>query len=184
MLRRFGVRRLVGIDLNFEALSRVRRYGIDAVQADLAWPVPLRPVGADIVIISHVIEHVDAGVSLLASVRDLLRPGGAVVVLTPDWRKQAMTYFYDDPTHRRPYTKVSLEKVIRDAGLALKVLINHNVGYRLGRTHLWRVFPRLCFTGDSLFAIAERHAESSTGDPVTRTSTDTEGALTLKRRTT
>ena len=28
--------------------------------------------------------------------------------------------------------------------------------YGLGRTALWRAFPRLCFTGDSLFAIAER----------------------------
>jgi len=152
----FGVRRVVGIDLDRSCLAQARRAGVDVVQGDLSRGIPLRGLAADIAMVSHVLEHLDNGVPFLASVCSLLRPGGAVVILTPDWTQQGLTHFYNDPTHRRPYTRVSLEKVIRAAGLLPRVLLNHNVGYRLGRTPLWRIFPRLCFTGDSFFAIAER----------------------------
>lgn len=156
VLRSFGVDRVIGVDLDHGCLLRSRRCGIEVLQADLAHPIPLRGVSTDIIMISHVLEHIDNGVQLLSSAAGLLRPGGAIIVLTPNWKRQ-LTCFYDDPTHCRPYTRMSLDKVLRAAGLQPRVMLSHNVGYRLGRTQPWRLFPRLCFTGDALFAIAERN---------------------------
>jgi hypothetical protein len=36
------------------------------------------------------------------------------------------------------------------------MLMRHNVGYHIGRTRLWKLVPRLCFTGDALFAVAAK----------------------------
>jgi SAM-dependent methyltransferase len=148
--------RVVGVDLDRGCLSESRRRGLDVVRADLLRPPPLAAGVADIVLLIHCLEHFDDGVALLSSLADTLRPGGAMVVVTPDWQ-QTFRHFHDDPTHRRPYTRAGLDAVLRSAGLQPRLLLHHNVGYCVGRTPLWRLFPRLCFTGDALFAIAERN---------------------------
>jgi len=47
-------------------------------------------------------------------------------------------------------------RLLRDAGLVPRMLMRHNVGYHIGRTRLWKLVPRLCFTGDALFAVAAK----------------------------
>ncbi len=155
ILRATGVRRVIGADLDWGCLMESRARGLAVVRASLSSNAPIRSGVADIVLLIHVLEHFDDGVLLLSSVADTLRPGGAVVVVTPDWARN-FAHFYDDPTHRRPYTRAGLETVLRGAGLQPRVLLQHNVGYRVGRTPLWRIFARLCFTGNALFAVAER----------------------------
>jgi SAM-dependent methyltransferase len=148
-------RRVIGIDRDWGCLAASRRRGLAVVRADVSQPLPLRAGVASIALVIHCLEHFGDGKPLLSAVAGTLRPGGAVVVVTPDWERSARR-FYDDPTHRHPYTRAGLEAVLRDAGLQLRVMLQHNVGYHAGRTSLWRLFPRLCFTGDALFAIAER----------------------------
>ncbi len=157
ILRGLGVRRVVGLDFDWGCLTESRQRSLTVAQADLLHGIPLRDGSADIVLLIHVLEHFADGTEVLAPVARVLRPGGAAVVVTPDWAR-AYKEFYDDPTHRRPYSKASLARVLLEAGLEPRVMLQHNVGYGLGRTALWRAFPRLCFTGDALFAIAERRA--------------------------
>ena len=40
----------------------------------------------------------------------MLKPGGLLLTLTPDWEAQYKT-FYDDYTHFRPFTKISLRNI-------------------------------------------------------------------------
>lgn len=155
LLSAFAARQVIGVDLDWGCLEESRARGLQVVRADVSRPLPLRSGVADIVLLIHCLEHVEDGAALLAAVAELLRPGGAAVVVTPDWSRSFKT-FYDDPTHRRPYTRAAMDAVLRAAGLRPRVFLQHNVGYRVGRTPLWRLFPRLCFTGDALFAIAER----------------------------
>lgn len=156
ILQAIGVRRVVGLDLDWGCLLESRGRGLTVLQGNFRHAVPFRSGIADIVLLIHVLEHFEDGEMVLSSVSNTVRPGGAVVVVTPDWRKNYV-HFYDDPTHHRPYTRASLEAVLRKVGLQPRVLLPHNVGYHVGWTPLWRVIPRLCFTGDALFAIAERN---------------------------
>ena len=146
--------RTVGVDRDEGCLAESRRRGLDVVRADLTSPLPLGPGTTDIALLVHAIEHVPDAGPLLASIKATLTPGGALAVVTPDWNRSA-SWFYDDPTHCRPYTAAALAEVLDTAGLRVRLLTHHNVGYRLGRTGLWKIFTSLCFTGDSLFAIAE-----------------------------
>jgi 2-polyprenyl-3-methyl-5-hydroxy-6-metoxy-1,4-benzoquinol methylase len=155
ILKTLGVHQVIGVDLDWGCLHESCRRGLSVVRGNLLNLPPVRSAMADIVMLIHVLEHFDDGALLLSSAADMIRPGGAIVVVTPDWSRNFVR-FYDDPTHRRPYTRASLNSVLRGAGLRQRVLRQHNVGYKLGRTPLWRLFPRLCFTGDALFAIAER----------------------------
>ena len=41
----------------------------------------------------------------------VLKSGGKIVILTPDWKSQ-MNTFYDDFTHVKPYTKSSVERLL------------------------------------------------------------------------
>jgi len=147
-------RRVIGVDLDRGCLAESRRRGLAPVRADLTRSLPVRPESVDIALLVHYIEHVPDPRFLLASIAATLVPGGALVVVTPDWTR-SIRGFYDDPTHCRPYTAASLASVLSAAGFRVRVLKQHNVGYRLGRTGIWRIFKALCFTGDGLFAIAE-----------------------------
>ncbi len=61
----------------------------------------------DVVYHKSVIEHFYSAAHLMKETYRVLKPGGKVVVLTPDWVSQ-MKVFYEDPTHCRPYDTTSL----------------------------------------------------------------------------
>ena len=114
VLLRCGARRVIGLDLDLGCLHEARERGLCVVRVNLAEKIALRAGVADLVLLIHAIEHFDDGSGLLRRLSDILRPGGAIVVVTPDWAKNK-TGFYDDPTHRRPYTKIALEAVLRES---------------------------------------------------------------------
>lgn len=155
LLLQLGVQRVIGLDIDWACACNSRIRGLSAIQADLSVGTCLRDGVADLVLCVHVIEHLEDGVLLLRKLGRVLRPGGAIVLVTPDWARNK-TRFYDDPTHRRPYTRNSLESVLQRTGLIPRIVLQHNVGYHIGWTRLWTFLPRLCFTGDALFAVAEK----------------------------
>lgn len=75
-------------------------------------PFPLPDHSFDIVFTKSVIEHVQDWEHFLSEIHRVLKPGGLVVVMTPNWNSQQVN-FYDDPTHIRPYTLRTLDRVLR-----------------------------------------------------------------------
>ena len=61
----------------------------------------------DVVFSKSVIEHVTNTENFLHEINRVLKPGGKLILLTPDWQSQ-MKCFYDDPTHVKPFTKHSI----------------------------------------------------------------------------
>lgn len=55
-----------------------------------------------------VIEHFYYPEKIIQEVRRVLKPKGLALILTPDW-EVVYKMFYDDYTHRTPFTKVSLK---------------------------------------------------------------------------
>ena len=56
----------------------------------------------DVVFSKSVIEHIHNPAHLMKEILRILKPGGIIIGLIPEWESQMKT-FYDDPTHIHPY---------------------------------------------------------------------------------
>ena len=63
---------------------------------------PFEDASVDVVYHKSMIEHVADPRHLMEETYRILRPGGKLIVLTPDWHTQ-MKNFFEDFTHCRPY---------------------------------------------------------------------------------
>jgi len=84
--------------------------GIDVrLQDDLENnPFPFKDGSFDVVFFKSVIEHIRNPDNFMKETLRVLKPGGRVITMTPDWQSQ-MFIFYDDPTHVHPYTAAGLK---------------------------------------------------------------------------
>ena len=58
-----------------------------------------------------VIEHINNTEYYISEMRRVLKVGGRIILMTPDWETQCFI-FYRDPTHIHPYNKESVEKLL------------------------------------------------------------------------
>lgn len=72
---------------------------------------------------SHVIEHIDGdrAIAMLENAWRVLRPGGRLLIRTPNWRNQTVRHegFWLDITHIRPYPLALLEQIFQDSGFEI-----------------------------------------------------------------
>lgn len=115
----------VGMEINPAKVRLLRRYGIPVVRGS-AFHLPFRDGSFDCVISSEVIEHVRYDEILFTEMRRVLRPGGLLLVGTPDyatvgWRTIEPLYGmlipggYKDE-HITHYTRRSLTEVLTRHG--------------------------------------------------------------------
>ncbi len=71
----------------------------------------------DIVYHKSLIEHLYNPENLMKETLRVLKPGGRVIILTPDWASQ-MKVFYEDFTHSKPYDVTSIADLLRVCGFA------------------------------------------------------------------
>lgn len=122
--------RLVDLGAADGSFVRVcRAKGVEALGLDAAdgldFEADALPVGSgtvDVVTAVSVIEHLASPARMLAEVRRILKPGGALVLVTPNWR-YSWRDFFDDPTHVHPYTPVSLRKALGHAGFVAPYVV-------------------------------------------------------------
>jgi SAM-dependent methyltransferase len=109
---------VVGVDHNAEAVARCRAEGFVAhTTADFTDSPDAVPGTYDALLFSHVLEHMaraDA-VDLVAAYRPYLRPGGRVVMITPQERGYAT-----DATHVEFHDLDGLRGMARDLGLVVE----------------------------------------------------------------
>ena len=117
--------RAYGIDACQDAVAACRDLGFDARHEDLLGHLdrlPAESLGG--VFIAHVVEHLPAHAlgPLLVEVGRVLRPGGAVLVETPNPASFAVHVqsFWRDPTHVRPVPSDALAFAARTAGLVVE----------------------------------------------------------------
>jgi len=77
--------RFAGIDWSGGALRRAQALGLTVVCADVSGPgLPVADGAADVVIMSELIEHLVDPDGAVAEVRRVLRPGGSLLLSTPN----------------------------------------------------------------------------------------------------
>jgi SAM-dependent methyltransferase len=110
-----------GVDANPAFVEAGRARGLDLVHGDaVAHLQGLPPGSVDMVTAFHLIEHLDVEkvLALLAAARQALRPGGCVLVETPNPSnlRMAACDFYNDPTHRSPLPTALTEYLVSSSG--------------------------------------------------------------------
>jgi SAM-dependent methyltransferase len=81
--------------------------------------MPYEDESFDFVFIKSVIEHISNTDLFLSEIRRVLKKGGKVIILTPDYQRQK-DFFYDDYTHIKPFTLTSLKMALQLNGFKIK----------------------------------------------------------------
>ncbi len=84
--------------------------------------LPVRDNSVDVVTAVSLIEHLYAPRMMLAEALRVLKPGGAIILVTPNWRYSYLDFF-DDPTHVHPFTAPSLAFTLKSAGFENGVVV-------------------------------------------------------------
>ena len=74
-------------------------------------PLPYNDNYFDIVFSKSVLEHFYYPERLVAEMYRVVKPGGFVITMVPDWEAVCKT-FYEDYTHRTPFTRNSLKDIL------------------------------------------------------------------------
>lgn len=156
---RRGAASALGVDFAPEAVATAREVaaaegvsGAVFTEAD-ATALPLPPESLDVVLAADVTEHLDdatlAGV--LADARRVLRPGGTLVLYTPEAshlfeRLRALGTLNPDPSHIGVRSAAELADAVRSAGfeaVRTRWLPSHLLGWNLLERGLGRWVPLL-----------------------------------------
>ncbi|MBL8729633.1 MAG: class I SAM-dependent methyltransferase [Planctomycetes bacterium] len=121
-----------GMDVSLPALRAVRARGLRAVRG-IATDCPLRPGSFTLVTAFHFLEHVRAAQTILAAMRDLLAPGGEIVLQVPNirsWQARLLGRHWsglDVPRHLVDYSDRTLIRVLNDAGFEILARNHHSL---------------------------------------------------------
>jgi 2-polyprenyl-3-methyl-5-hydroxy-6-metoxy-1,4-benzoquinol methylase len=112
-----------GVDFDAEAVAVARGRGLRVDVGDVT--APGHPSGSfDVVTLSHSLEHLPDPRAALREARRVLRPGGRIVIVTPNaasWlsrRYGADWQGLEPPRHLQVFTRQALSRLVADAGFS------------------------------------------------------------------
>ncbi len=120
-LKRWGYRRLTGLDLRPEAVSCCRAQGLKVEQGDARGYLRGLSRRYHLILAMDLLEHLakEEGLSLLQDVRQALLPGGMVIIQVPNFDSPwGGAVFFGDLTHRTGFTCHRTTELLRLAGFS------------------------------------------------------------------
>lgn len=122
---------MVGLDILLRKMRYARKFGNPLVNGSI-WALPFRADAFDCVVCSEVIEHIAAGDLPFTEIRRVLKPGGRLVLGTPDygppwWRMFEAAYRVAAPggyadEHITHYTRQSLIELVKRHGFVVNAM--------------------------------------------------------------
>jgi len=175
-----------GVEFNDKAASICRRHGLDIIQGDLV-DANLDDASFDFVTAHHLIEHATDPHALMKGIARLIRPGGTVLIRTPNsealGRKLFGRHWFPNevPRHLYLYSENNLKLLANQYGLQCNLtlkpikpkLVLRSLDYKLGNrgksskqrnvrkwaSKLYIPAARLSRRGDELFMLFTRTQE-------------------------
>jgi SAM-dependent methyltransferase len=111
----------IALDINQRLLAAAYTRGHQGIRA-LAPGLPVQAGQFDIAFASHVIEHSPTypdALTLLSEMARIVRPGGIVTLVTPDYLALREDFWNCDYSHSFVTTRRRLRQIMRDTGLTL-----------------------------------------------------------------
>ena len=106
-------------DLTDELKELIENRGIKFFKGDMVKDkLKFTENSFDIIICSHVIEHIQEPSNILNEIEKLLKKKGVLFLKTPDI-KVVKWNFFNDFTHKKPYTKTSLVEQIQSDSMSI-----------------------------------------------------------------
>lgn len=133
--------RVTGIDLSPVAIEKFKALGFEGQVCDVCEGLPFGEGSFDLVYASEVIEHVSDTESFLAQLSRVLKPGGLLMLSTPNsafWPFRFAALFgwtvseMQHPGHVRFFSKRSLTRAVEQAGF---------VDIQTSGRHMYAVVP-------------------------------------------
>jgi 2-polyprenyl-3-methyl-5-hydroxy-6-metoxy-1,4-benzoquinol methylase len=128
--------RVRGIDISEHAIARYRENGFDGRTMDIERGLEFADASFDLAFCSEVIEHLVRPERFAAEVYRVLRPGGRLVLSTPNsafWLYRILALFgwvvsdVQHPMHLRFFTRASLRRLLETAGFRTRATLGRNM---------------------------------------------------------
>ena len=144
--------------------------GLDYTDIDFeTGEFPLESNSVDIAVSLAVIEHLRDPENFIREIFRCLKPGGLIYLSTPNFQLDFKN-FYNDPTHVRPYTPISIIELLKLNGFisagAFPGLRCKNISWYRGPNSFFRAYYFLPFRADTRFpapSFLKGHARSIFG---------------------
>ncbi len=102
---------LNGYGVDQSAIAKSICLEAEILQSDLKYdPLPYNDNYFDVIFSKSVLEHFYYPEKLVMEIYRIVKPGGLVITMVPDWESIYKT-FYEDYTHRTPFTITSLKDI-------------------------------------------------------------------------
>ena len=114
----------MGVDVSKPNLEHCRKLGLRVLPADLNRPLPFSPGSFPVIFCSHVLEHVDAPISLLRECQRILGPNGLLILGLPIEtslvnRLRGQRYFYHHPGHLYSFSLENIDILLKKTGFEI-----------------------------------------------------------------
>lgn len=103
-----------GVDISSEAVAFADKFTVKVCDVENE-PLPYDDNTFDVLYSKSFVEHLHNPGKYLEEAYRVLKPGGLLLTLVPDWESNYKIYF-DDFTHRTPFTQISLVDAYRMYG--------------------------------------------------------------------
>lgn len=156
LLKRVNAKEKIGVEINDLARKYAENEGINCVK----YIDQIADESVDVVISTHVLEHVDNPVETVKKLRNKLKKGGKAVFIVPYERKQ-MDYRIDDmDQHLYTWNCLHIGNLFKRAGYFVKEVRNYKLQWPAGYEKMEESVGREAFLQLSKIEAEEREKEN------------------------
>lgn len=155
-----AIRQRIALDFDPHFAGELKKQGIDFVLADMErGHIPVAENSIDLLAMTSTLEHLNCPEKIATEVRRVLKPGGIVFITVPDIMKYKFR-FWNDITHKRPFTRDAMRFLFETHGMTTLELCGYNHNLFIAGN----LFPRgvhrflMRFRGDAILYVGRKPA--------------------------